>query len=143
MKRIIFILAVGALVGCHRQGSVDTTVSMPAPPAPATATFAPPDATTAPPLPPMVSADGSDTSGRPVRTDAAPLPPVNPDSASRVSIEDLKGRMQQGNVVVLDVRNRVAFEMEHAKGAVNIPLEEIATRLGELPRDKYIAAYCT
>lgn len=143
MKQTILILAVGALIGCHRQNPVDTTVSMPPPPAPATATYAPPDATTAPPLPPMVSPTASDASGRPVRPDAAPKPPVDPDSASRISIAELKTRMQQGNVVVLDVRNRVAFEMDRAKGAVNIPLEELATRVGELPRDKYIAAYCT
>jgi len=162
MKRIFIILAMGAMAGCAKQNTADTSLSMPAPPAPATTTYMAPESTTATtastldstpdstpdstmtaqPLPPMVSSS-TETAGRPVRTDTPAPTQIDPDSAARISVTELQTKMQQGNVVVLDVRNRVAFEMDHAKGAVNIPLEELETRAGELPRDKYIAAYCT
>jgi NADPH-dependent 2,4-dienoyl-CoA reductase/sulfur reductase-like enzyme/rhodanese-related sulfurtransferase len=43
---------------------------------------------------------------------------------------------------LLDVRTREEFAMGHLTDAVNIPVDELRTRLSELPRDKEIAAYC-
>ncbi len=45
-------------------------------------------------------------------------------------------------VVLLDVRPGIEFESGHIPGAVNIPLDELAERLGELPRDRLIVTYC-
>jgi rhodanese-related sulfurtransferase len=44
--------------------------------------------------------------------------------------------------VVLDVRTRKEYEAGCIEGAVNIPVDELRDRLGELPRDRAIAAYC-
>jgi NADPH-dependent 2,4-dienoyl-CoA reductase/sulfur reductase-like enzyme/rhodanese-related sulfurtransferase len=43
---------------------------------------------------------------------------------------------------VLDVRTPQEFAAGHIPGAVNIPLDELRPRLGELPRDREIAVYC-
>jgi NADPH-dependent 2,4-dienoyl-CoA reductase/sulfur reductase-like enzyme/rhodanese-related sulfurtransferase len=43
---------------------------------------------------------------------------------------------------VLDVRSPGEFAAGHVPGATNIPIEELRGRLGELPRDRPIAAYC-
>lgn len=45
-------------------------------------------------------------------------------------------------IVVLDVRTTLEFENGHAAGAINIPLDEIRTRLQEIPKDKKIIVYC-
>ena len=43
---------------------------------------------------------------------------------------------------VLDVRTPQEFASGHIPGAVNIPVDDLRSRLGELPRDRKIAAYC-
>jgi NADPH-dependent 2,4-dienoyl-CoA reductase/sulfur reductase-like enzyme/rhodanese-related sulfurtransferase len=43
---------------------------------------------------------------------------------------------------LLDVRTPQEFASGHISGAVNIPVDDLRSRLGELPRDRQIAAYC-
>ena len=43
---------------------------------------------------------------------------------------------------VLDVRQPVELVVERMPGAVNIPLAELRSRLGELPRDREILVVC-
>jgi rhodanese-related sulfurtransferase len=43
---------------------------------------------------------------------------------------------------LLDVRTPQEFASGHIPGAVNIPVDDLRTRLGELPCDRKIAAYC-
>ncbi len=60
----------------------------------------------------------------------------------QVSAEELRERLQNGEVILLDVRPRVEYEAGHLPGALSMPLEELAERLGELPRDLPVVAYC-
>jgi rhodanese-related sulfurtransferase len=64
------------------------------------------------------------------------------DSMEPVAREDLAGRIADGLVTVLDVRPEDEFEAGHLPGARNIPVDELDRRLGELPRDVEIVAYC-
>jgi len=43
---------------------------------------------------------------------------------------------------LLDVRDPDEFEEGHIPGAVNLPLNELRTRMSELPREREIAIYC-
>ena len=43
---------------------------------------------------------------------------------------------------LLDVRDPDEFEEGHIPGAINLPLNELRARLGELPREREIAVYC-
>jgi len=43
---------------------------------------------------------------------------------------------------LLDVRTPQEFASGHIPGAVNIPVDELRSRLSEVPRDRKIAAYC-
>ena len=45
--------------------------------------------------------------------------------------------------VVLDVRDSDEYEQAHIPGSVHIPFGEVPERLGELPRDRPIAAICS
>jgi len=56
--------------------------------------------------------------------------------------ERLHRRMQDGDVVVVDVRPEDEYRAGHIPGAVSIPLEELERRLEELPPDREIVAYC-
>jgi rhodanese-related sulfurtransferase len=72
--------------------------------------------------------------------------PVN--FAGMVAADVLKGDMpivhweSLGNGFVLDVRNPQELEVASWPGAVNIPLPQLRSRLGELPKDKEINVLC-
>ncbi len=64
------------------------------------------------------------------------------DSLEPVSHEELADRLRDGVVTLIDVRPGEEFAAGHIPGAVNIPLDELPRRLGELPADRAIVAYC-
>ena len=60
----------------------------------------------------------------------------------RVGREELVDRLHQGDVVLVDVRPPEEFAAGHIEGAISIPLDELERRLGELPPDLEVVAYC-
>lgn len=54
----------------------------------------------------------------------------------------LMDQAQRGEVVVIDVRPQAEYEQSHLPFARSMPVQEIASRLSELPKDKAIVAYC-
>ena len=79
------------------------------------------------------SSEAADNSHAPVAVEAAEM-----DAA------DLKARLDAGEeIFLLDVRNPDELE-EHGmiEGAVNIPVDQIAARIAEVPKDKPIVTYC-
>ena len=66
-----------------------------------------------------------------------------PDNVRRVTIAELRDAMEQGKAVAIDVRAEASYNFEHIKGALNIPEAQIASRAGELPKDKLIVLYCS
>jgi rhodanese-related sulfurtransferase len=59
-----------------------------------------------------------------------------------VSIKELRRRIDERSVVVLDVRPEVEYEAGHIHGARSIPITELRTRLKDLPKNREIVAYC-
>jgi len=51
-------------------------------------------------------------------------------------------RVRAGEVTVLDVRPVEEYRAAHIAGAVSVPLKELEKRLGGLPKDREIVAYC-
>ena len=73
-----------------------------------------------------------------------PAQPADPlAEAPRISAADAKKALDAGQAILVDVRSLDSWQEEHAKGAISIPVNEITARLGELPKDKQIIAYCT
>lgn len=64
------------------------------------------------------------------------------DALEPVPAQDLLRRARTGLVTVLDVRPPEEFEAGHLPGAINVPLAELEERLGQLPRDQDVVAYC-
>ena len=67
---------------------------------------------------------------------------LGPEDTEAVDSEELLRRLRAGDTVVLDVRPDPEYAGGHLPGAVHIPLDQLAARLGELPRDREIVAYC-
>jgi rhodanese-related sulfurtransferase len=49
---------------------------------------------------------------------------------------------RDGEVIVIDVRPSEEYAHAHLPYARSMPIDEITTRLHELPKDKQIVAYC-
>lgn len=65
-----------------------------------------------------------------------------PNAGQEVTREELRARVAAGGVVVLDVRPVEEYRAGHIPGALSIPVEELADRIGELPGDADIVVYC-
>jgi len=59
-----------------------------------------------------------------------------------ISKEELRERMRNNDVVVIDVRPFEEYRSDHIPGAISIPLSELKNRIEELPQDREIVAYC-
>jgi rhodanese-related sulfurtransferase len=64
------------------------------------------------------------------------------DNLEPITRDNLRKRLKQGEVTVLDVRPPEEFVAGHLPGAVNIPLKELEGKLESLPHDQEIVAYC-
>jgi rhodanese-related sulfurtransferase/DNA-binding transcriptional ArsR family regulator len=60
----------------------------------------------------------------------------------KISIAELRDRLREGEVVLLDVRPQVEYQAGHLPGAISVPLDELERRLDELPRNRTLVAYC-
>ncbi|WP_335868980.1 ArsR/SmtB family transcription factor [Bacillus sp. 2205SS5-2] len=68
---------------------------------------------------------------------------LNPQlEMERLSLSDLKIRMEYGEVLLLDVRPKDEYEQAHIPGAISIPIEELQKKLASLPSNKDVIAYC-
>jgi hypothetical protein len=65
------------------------------------------------------------------------------DGVKRVTTVEARDALANGTAVIIDVRPATAYQQNHIKGSVNIPLDQIESRLSELPRDKTIITYCS
>lgn len=63
-------------------------------------------------------------------------------SSTRVPDVSVGGAGFTDGAVLIDVREPSEFAQGHARGALNIPQAEIATRIEELPKDKPIYVIC-
>jgi rhodanese-related sulfurtransferase len=61
-----------------------------------------------------------------------------------VSPDALRERLDDGDKApyVLDVRTAEEFVAGHVPGAVNIPYDQVASRLAEVPKDRDVVLYC-
>jgi len=55
---------------------------------------------------------------------------------------DVEAVMLASNETLVDVRTPQEFAAGHIPDAVNIPVDDLRSRLGELPRDRKISVYC-
>jgi rhodanese-related sulfurtransferase len=60
----------------------------------------------------------------------------------QVDVEAVLAAPPGGQPFLLDVRTPQEFVAGHVPDAVNIPVDELRSRLGELPHDQEIAVYC-
>jgi rhodanese-related sulfurtransferase/DNA-binding transcriptional ArsR family regulator len=63
-------------------------------------------------------------------------------SMEPVTVNELLSRLHEPGLVILDVRPALEYTQGHIAGARSIPIDELESRLNELPREQEIVAYC-
>ena len=64
------------------------------------------------------------------------------DPVGAITKDELVRRLRKGDLVLVDVRPEEEFEAGHIDGAISIPIGDLTDRLGELPPDAEVVAYC-
>ena len=72
-----------------------------------------------------------------------PMQYTNQDDVPRVTIQEAYQAMINGEAVLVDNRSEAEFAKQHAAGAINLPVDQIESRLGELDPDIWYLTYCT
>ncbi|HEY0844242.1 MAG TPA: metalloregulator ArsR/SmtB family transcription factor [Noviherbaspirillum sp.] len=67
---------------------------------------------------------------------------ATPDALSAENRESLLAKARSGDIVVIDVRPENEYAAGHLPFARSMPLAELEKRLGDLPADTQIVAYC-
>lgn len=76
---------------------------------------------------------------------AAQTPPkVAPtDGIRRITVVELRDLLEKNEAVVIDVRNKEAYDVAHIQGAKLMPVADTLNHINELPKDKLIVTYCS
>src|SRR5260370_11134661 len=59
-----------------------------------------------------------------------------------ISAAELRQRLVEGDVILLDVRPVEEYQASHLPGALSMPVPDLEARLPEIPRAKAFLAYC-
>jgi 3-mercaptopyruvate sulfurtransferase SseA len=73
----------------------------------------------------------------PIPVEQAPL-----ESARRITREEAIKLIKEKKAIYVDVRGKDQYDQGHIKGAINIPLGDIITRVREIPPRTFIITYC-
>ena len=62
----------------------------------------------------------------------------------RIDLEELKKKLDNNEVTLIDVLSEESYNESHIKGAVNIPLKRIASKAKErFDKDEPLVVYCS
>jgi 3-mercaptopyruvate sulfurtransferase SseA len=85
------------------------------------------------------------TPAKPVEQ-AAPAEHQAEGEVPRITVEELKEKLaKNAPVFIIDSRSQGSYDGSEIKikGAVRIPMDEVESRLSEIPHDRQIVVYCT
>ncbi|GAC1610987.1 MAG: metalloregulator ArsR/SmtB family transcription factor [Mycobacteriales bacterium] len=75
-------------------------------------------------------------------TERARVAYLGGDDVEEVARDELLRRAASGDVIVLDVRPVEEYTAGHIPDALSIPIDQLTSRLAELPHDTEVVAYC-
>lgn len=64
------------------------------------------------------------------------------DQLEALTTEELEERLEEENVILLDVRPEDEYRSGHIPGARSVPVDKLETRFDELPEEGEVVAYC-
>ena len=97
----------------------------------------------------LAACNSKEPKGNVAGSPSATTPPSSPaqnvpsDGVRRITTVELRAALDKGRAIVIDTRPRDSYKQNHIKGSISIPVDEVANRITELPRDKMIVTYCS
>jgi rhodanese-related sulfurtransferase len=64
------------------------------------------------------------------------------DALEPITLKELRRRLREGDVTVIDVRPTEEYRAGHIPGALSIPVNQLKRRLPEIPKGREVVAYC-
>jgi 3-mercaptopyruvate sulfurtransferase SseA len=64
------------------------------------------------------------------------------DDARRIPRDEAIKLVKEKKAVWVDVRTKDQYDLGHIKGALNVPLPDLANRFRDLPVKKFLITYC-
>lgn len=71
------------------------------------------------------------------------LEEIPPGYYALTKIKELKTLKEQGDLVIIDVREPAEYASGHIPTAINIPLRSLTQNLDKIPQDSPVILYCT
>ena len=91
--------------------------------------------------------NGNIAANAPRSNAAVPTPDLartaTPHASERISLADAKKAFDENTAVFVDVRSPDAYNQEHIRGALNIPLADLDANISKFPKGKKIIVYCS
>jgi hypothetical protein len=74
----------------------------------------------------------------------ATAPPVAQEDPPRIELAEFKQLYDDPSrsLLIIDVRSAETYAAGHIKGAISFPEADVDARVGELPRERLVVAYC-
>ncbi len=73
----------------------------------------------------------------------APGPVASQDDVPRLTAAEAYQAQINGEAVVVDTRSEVEYQQQHVAGAINVPLDQLETRMPQLDPGTWYITYCT
>jgi rhodanese-related sulfurtransferase/DNA-binding transcriptional ArsR family regulator len=64
------------------------------------------------------------------------------DAMEPVTLKELRRRLHEGDITLIDVRPRDEYRGGHIPGALSIPVAELKRHLSQIPKRREVVAYC-
>ena len=76
-------------------------------------------------------------------TSPAAEPPHSPnEGVARIEADELKAKVERGEVTVVDVRDSASYQVGHIPGALHIPMVDVPARMDEIDIDAEVYVVC-
>lgn len=66
----------------------------------------------------------------------------DPSVVDEVSPEEVREKLSESDVQIVDIRNRAAFARGHIPGAINLPLQELPQRVDDIDWGREVVFVC-
>lgn len=65
------------------------------------------------------------------------------NTVQRIGAHEADSLVKRGEAIIVDVRQELAYQTAHIKGALSLPESMLAAGISTLPKNKKIITYCT
>jgi len=66
----------------------------------------------------------------------------NLDDIQTLTMDEVRERINNDSIILVDLRPKEEYEMDHIAGAISMPMEELEVFIREIPKSTEIIAYC-